>query len=199
VNEHPILFSGPMVRAILDGSKTQTRRIVPIDDTPISQTSAGPTNAANVRYLGMYLKCDAPAGSATVSARVRCPYGEPGDRLWVREGFAPAYDEFSRPAFMADWTGASADVVPRPKFKPGIHMPRALSRIDLEIEAVRVERLHDITGPDILAEGFLFSPGCKLPEGRALFGQGWDKINGRRASWTSNPCVWVITFRRVRP
>lgn len=93
--ERPILFSGPMVRAILDDSKTVTRRIVRVDDTPISAAASNagrrqrgiPSNAVTVRNLG-YLKCDAPKGSATVSSRVACPYGAPGDRLWVRETFS---------------------------------------------------------------------------------------------------------------
>jgi hypothetical protein len=192
VKEHPILFSGAMVRAILAGAKTQTRRIL----TP------------------EWLRCLDPEDDEDMSRILaQCPYGGPGDRLWVREGFAPRYHDDERAAWMADWTGAAADLVPRPKFKPGIHMPRLASRIDLEIEAVRVERLQSITGADIAAEGvtrdaaldLLAAKGIRrLDAGEAFAPReawriGWDAINGKRASWASNPWVWVITFRRVRP
>jgi hypothetical protein len=94
--DRPILFSAPMVRAILDGRKTQTRRIVRVDDRILAEADvkAGrmqrgiPPDAENVRMCSHYVKCDAPAGSATVSCRVPCPYGSPGDRLWVRETWA---------------------------------------------------------------------------------------------------------------
>lgn len=130
-HDRPMLFSGAMVRAILDGSKTKTRRLVRIDDTPITKAMADrmverddayqkgiPTNAQNVRMCGSYLKCDAPPGSETVSARVLCPYGESyefnGDRLWVRETHrVVGWNDIERATveYQADGARLSHDVV----------------------------------------------------------------------------------------
>ncbi len=151
-----------MVRAILAGTKTQTRRVC-----------------------------------RKVGERGADGYGDVGDRLWVRESFAPLYFDDGRPAYMADYDG---DVVPRPRFKPSIHMPRAVSRIDLEIDAVRIERLQDITEADAKAEGVTDDGGPEVgldASPRAAFRVLWDVISGKRAPWASNPWVWVVGFRRV--
>lgn len=183
VVERPILFKGRLVRAILAGAKTQTRRLVRIDDRPITGARAAPgrrqrgipSNAVNVRMLG-YLKCDAPPGSETVSCRVDCPYGDPGDRLWVRETWAPVDHFMGEEKEEPQSIGYQADRVAlchhHPMFesqpsrldtyawnwdaitwRPSIHMPRWASRIDLEVTEVRVERLQAITAEDAIAEG----------------------------------------------
>jgi hypothetical protein len=204
MKEHPILFSGPMVQAIIDGKKTQTRRLVRIDDRPVmfakaskGKTQIGiPTDAQNVRYLGPYLKCDAGPGSDTVSARVPCPYGWPDDRLWVRETWRKRAGLYY---YAADF---APDDVAALKWKPSIHMPREASRLTLEVTDVRVERLQDINEEDAAAEGvppMLGWPRPIDPSYRLGFRQLWDQINAKRAPWSSNPWVWVISFRKVGP
>lgn len=188
MRERPILFSGPMVRAILDGTKTQTRRVA-------MHTVCG-VRVARLAYD--------PAPDVCA-----CPYGVPGDRLWVRETFAP----FS--------TGGAVYRADKPRFSPGahevvggswhpsIHMPRWASRITLAITSVRVQRLQDISGADALAEGVSLD-GARLGHDididggvTAAFAIGryrelWDIINAARGfGWDANPWVWVVEFRKV--
>lgn len=217
MKERPILFSAPMVRAILAGMKTQTRRAIRIDDTPISDADYKalknqrgiPSNATNVRMLG-YLKCDAPPGSATVSSRVWCPYGMIGDRLWVKEThvYRAKYDEVY---YRADHP--VHDPFAHNGWRPSIFMPRKWSRITLDILDVRVERLHAITEADAKAEGaapYIYGhgfiteleiaadPGIRTPSMyRAGFEQLWREINGCE-SWDANPWVWIVEFRRTQ-
>lgn len=187
MKERPILFSGPMVRAILAGQKTQTRRVMRFD-----------AEGADMVRLDRW--------TPTMTSGPRCPYGVPGDRLWVRETFAPNYFEDGRAAFRADWSGAAADVVAVPLWSPSIFMPRGVSRISLEITSVRVERLHDITEADIAAEGVSLEAvraligkrghvGSAVPP-RVLWELGWMSINGV-ASWNANPWVWALSFDRI--
>jgi hypothetical protein len=234
VKERPILFSGPMVRAILAGTKTQTRRVVRVDEIPITEDAARdgrlqkgiPSNAANVRLLGDYVKCDAPPGSHTVSSRVLSPYGLPGDRLWVRERYqlpdgldkhnAGKVESMAKEAgyrrgwspiryhsdgeerlreLMSDAPGCFGPTWGRAR--PSIHMPRWASRITLEVTAVRVERLQDISEEDARAEGLALEPLIQPGHAVGCFSRLWDEINGKRAPWSSNPWVWAISFRRV--
>jgi hypothetical protein len=176
--ERPILFSGEMVRAILDGRKTQTRRVVKPkpDDSGLWNND-------------------------------KCPYGKPGDRLWVRETF---FVDGPRIQYRADHHGAPKETI----WKPSIFMPRHASRILLEIADVRCERLRDISEADAIAEGvasFRPVPGDGDPEtlyanymnkGRLSYRKAyfsfmtlWQSINGPE-SWNANPWVWVITFKR---
>lgn len=198
MKERPILFSGGMVRAILDGTKTQTRRIVKWSeaDKPI------------VHYLapdGARVSQDTPDATPWPFAErdgsdwpLRCPYGVSGDRrhcaygtrLWVRETFArdvPGCEAQGGVSYRAD-DGAAPG--PTGRWTPAIHMPRALSRIDLGVTFVRVERLQSITEEDARAEGVA---------ARTAFMHLWEQINGERAAWQSNPWVWVVGFKRVRP
>jgi len=222
VKERPILFSGEMVRAILAGTKTQTRRLVRVDDTPITSKDVAankrqlgiPSDARNVRFTaGVYLKCDAPAGSMTVSARVECPYGEPGDRLWVRETHAlnvPGCEQQRGVSYRADHQDPKGDgPANQMTWRPSIHMPRWASRITLEVTGVRVERLQAITAEDAKAEGVTV-PRCSCeacshtsaicPADATSYVEGfrdlWCKINGPE-SWKANPWVWAVGFRRV--
>jgi hypothetical protein len=176
--ERPILFSAPMVRAILSGTKTQTRRVV----------------------KGMALLWLRPDGFTpeftALPENGLCPYGQPGDRLWVREAWRAWPDGV---AYRADISDADlADAVHAP-WRPSIHMHRAASRITLEITAVRVERLQDISEADAKAEG-VTRPVPMLDDDPSTyvdaFGDLWASINGP-GSWDSNPWVWVIEFRRV--
>lgn len=193
MKERPILFSGEMVRAILEGRKTQTRRILkPNSDSPF---------------------------------QTKCPYGQPGDRLWVRETWAvrPDYDRLP-PSQCGDegmWWRASLSLCPdgyeacHGKWRPSIHMPRWASRITLEITSVRVERLQDISEEDAVKEGIepvyfeknfdkkaikaykhYFDSSYAGADAIGSFRSLWQSINGAE-SWDANPWVWVIEFKRV--
>lgn len=189
--ERPILFSAPMVRAILEGRKTQTRRIVKPQPSPSSDTA----------FIGLdgIWRFSHPTLRGPVSHEaddVRCPYGQPGDRLWVREAWAfhPDFPESTRRAIYRADAGVENDV---PRWRPSIHMPRWASRILLEITAVRVERLQDISETDAQAEGVansLHLRGGRLA--RENFAHLWWTINGD-GSWEANPWVWVVEFKRV--
>ena len=195
MKERPILFSAPMVRAILAGTKTVTRRIVK------PQPRDG-FNAAPHPEVQSFERC--------------CKHGQPGDRLWVREAWAEPTTLDPGPTFYrADYPDCvpahfenvpSADQI---KWKPSIHMRRNQSRITLEITDIHVERLQDISGKDILAEGavlrahddeFGHNPvsafdGCVYLDLASLWARGWESINGA-GSWAENPWVWVISFRK---
>lgn len=230
MRERPILFSAPMVRALLAGTKTQTRRVV---KEPIS----GWLNNANGSHKVLdgqvfNYSFDEPLGT--------CPYGQPGDRLWVREAFrfAASLDRLSPndvgekaldagyntpwapTQFEADGRRAGAwhgfdtppTVTTPGKLRPGIHMPRWVCRLVLEITGVRVERLNDISEEDADAECFGGDyPTRVLPELfpghpddwshlsiEQCFQRLWESINGA-GSWQANPWVWVVEFRVLHP
>lgn len=195
MNEKPILMSALMVRAILYGRKVQTRRACKF------------TEGGHLKGVGTHKRWH-PADPNAVQAS---PYGQPGDRLWVKETLCVAESPEGEKcyAYRADnWTEApSVDG----KWMPSIFCRRVASRITLEITAVRVERLNDISEADAKAEG---SPaptgrrGCyPAPWATAKAGpcnyresyrKLWESINGI-GSWAANPWVWVITFRRMKP
>lgn len=201
MRERPILFSGSMVRAILDGRKTQTRRGVKI-------THRTPGLAA----------CLMPPAGLSPRPRVAaelCPYGQPGDdRLWVRETwqheafpfgpYRPGAHVYYRADYLDDPHGPDGEMSQEGKYRswrPSIHMPRAASRILLEITAVRVERLQSISEADAQAEGTLGGHGAipGYPYNATPvehFRHVWDSINGP-GSWAVNPWVWCISFRRT--
>jgi hypothetical protein len=206
MRERPILFSAPMVRAILDGRKTQTRRLVK------------PRRAHEVAYKAndghVYSIPEGEVGEHEPCGDPRplpCPYGAPGDRLWVRETIrrGPVLQDGligrrDTATYAADGAPTPLDTWPwqRPVL-PGIHCPRGLSRITLEVTGVRVERLQDISEDDARAEGVtptICLPGDVVAYGPA-FAHLWDSINRTRAPWDSNPWVWVIEFhaREGRP
>lgn len=184
--ERPILFSGPMVRAVLSGAKSQTRRVVK------PQATSGPHDLEQT--IGT-------PDSLAAFVRHRCPYGVPGDRLWVRETWGPG------PFYRAD----DETISPSDGWRPSIHMPRWASRLTLEVVNVRVERLQDISDEDARAEGCpCYVCGAPL-DGRSEndchcfhkqadaydFRNLWDSINAERAPWASNPWCWVVSFKRV--
>lgn len=201
VRERPILFSGPMVRALLDGSKTQTRRVV------VPQPSA---EVADVIRNGNEFVAAYPNRSAirpsVYAARPR--YGLPGDRLWVRETWSWVVGNGWRYVYRADGPPRDktyGDVIGEMVWKPSIRMPRRLSRIALELTDVRVERLQAITAEGAIAEGIPsrgIEPPCIASAIMYLhdFEQLWNGINAKRGfGWDVNPWVWVLSFRRVEP
>ena len=207
----PILFSAPMVRALLAGTKTQTRRgckpqpeTDPVDGSFSWNNSTRGICGARQRFLNDFML---PS----------CPYGQPGDRLWVRETwqhpnhpFGPLDKTcaiFYRADYSADPHGMDGEKSPEGKYRqwrPSIHMPRWASRITLEITGVRIERLQGISENDAKAEGVEHYkpehtaglPACSAH--RYAFEDLWRDINGP-GSWEANPWVWVVEFKRIRP
>lgn len=179
MKERPTLFSGPMVRAILEGRKTQTRR------------------AVKFQWCG---SGEALMHQATFDPAYKCPYGQPGDRLWVRETFRSKQQcgETIDWTYRADCPALTEYLFP---WKPSIYMPRRASRITLEIMSVRGERLQDISEEDAKAEGCEWSqwsfPNSTRP-GKSAYRALWESINGP-GSWDQNPWVWVIEFKEVKP
>ncbi len=181
MKERPILFSAPMVRALLAGSKTQTRRVMkpqPMRGAPISVSAWEPgIEVFSPGELGLYRE-GSPPGTWGLESVLLCPYGQPGDRLWVRETFAIEHqvehdqnpphadgrpikhdDEIGwhQPHYIASDAAPElcydGDGEPTVLWKPSIHMPRWASRITLEVTGVRVERLQDISEADAKTEG----------------------------------------------
>ena len=211
MKERPILFSGPMVRALLNGSKTQTRRVVKAR----ADKNMGPRCVLQPHEL---------AREVNRGDYQNCPYGQPGDRLWVRETWqgplATEDDHYPEGLYSPKFCEYAADGGPTPEFttaddelvcrwRPSIHMPRWASRITLEITGVRVERLQDISEADAIAEGcaknhnnyYWGGPhkagGLKqMATARQAYQDLWESINGP-GSWDANPWVWVVGFKRV--
>jgi len=179
MKERPILFSAPMVRALLDGSKTQTRRTAKSCHMVMDHGEDSSGQCINAGYI---------------PCLPLCPYGHRGDRLWVRETFQKWPDGY---AYRADYQDAElADSVHAP-WKPSIHMPRAASRINLEITGVRVERLQDISRGDAMAEGCPFPNMAQGDDPRKWYADLWHSINGPD-SWGLNPWVWVVEFKVMK-
>jgi hypothetical protein len=214
VTYHPILFSGPMVKAILDGRKTQTRRVirhlfsVPPDWYPDRYNKTDQWTFWGPRGTPESGKCSLPL--------FRCPYGQPGDRLWVREAWSPWAN---RPAiiYRADNVIREySDPLPHlltmymdddnNGWRPSIHMSRWASRLTLEITGVRVERVQEISEGDAKDEGvYVNAHGVWSVDGvgwyscpSGCFRDRWNALNGKRNfGWEENPWVWVIEFRRL--
>lgn len=231
VKELPILFSAPMVRALLAGTKTQTRRIV----KPARRDA---TDFVLVQHDGEWWPWESDDGESNVLSDgtervIRSPFGTPGSRLWVCETFyafgrwetrysekkgrdewhfvdvtlaagkeyhydADAYDVVA----MSRRSGLRSDRTPCWWKRPAIFMPRAASRIVLEVTSVRVQRLQDISEHDAAAEGVTtWAPGALSPEGQKAdpsdqFRWLWTSINGD-ASWYADPWVWALEFRKL--
>lgn len=188
-----------MVRALLDGSKTQTRRVVkPQPEHP--HFAKHHMLATDDEGIDLYLQ------SSSLGKAIRCPYGPAGGNLWVRETFGDhdrnilrVYDTLYRAdtdeygLIAYDETDDCSLYVEHIHWKPSIHMPRSASRITLEITGVRVERLQDISEADAMDEGITHST---LNDPRVEYQWLWESINGPGA-WDANPWVWVIEFKRV--
>lgn len=205
MKERPILFSAPMVRALLDGSKTQTRRVMRHQVcAPGIVQMAGPGYCEIVNEYGAHI----PGWT--------CTYGQPGDGLYVRETWAhdarsleecrAAHEDAMGGGTYGPYYRATESAPETLQWRPSIHMPRWASRILLEIVSVRVERLNDCSGDDAKAEGVTLP---KTMSALDMDAQGrpnsayqhcykllWESINGA-GSWDANPWVWVIEFRRL--
>lgn len=227
IKERPILFNGEMVRAILDGRKTQTRRVVKAPKSLIQDT---------IQQKPPYWKLPIAVCEKTgCFADVNSPYGKAGDQLWVRETFAiesnfnmtdvyldpdnplgPVRDVddgahghyFECPRYRASEPDTILGDDGIMRWKPSIFMPRWASRIQLKVTDVRVESVQDIVKncQDILEEGIIYDADAKIIgpcEGDAgdlieQFSDLWDSINKKRGySWDSNPWVWVVEFERI--
>lgn len=198
---HPIIFSAPMVRAILDCRKSQTRRVVASDKCDLSKFSKAVCEPRRIRPNKTCSNLWRFYNREECFYR-SCPYGAADDHLWVRETWAPMSSFDPSPE-----TGAvyKADDHPSQKaisakWKPSIHMPRWASRITLEITGVRVERLNEITTFDAEAEGVtLFKEDSRIGNEtlyQSEYRRLWESINGQ-GSWSLNPWVWVIEFKRI--
>lgn len=195
MKERPVIFNGEMVSAILDGRKTQTRRVMAVQPESNQFGLLRISDSTKHSDIGKYHWAESNAtGTHQRSALFSCPFGQVGDRLWVRETFG---DCGNRLVYRADTEDGAASQVKR--WVPSIHMPREACRILLEITAVRVERLNDISEEDARAEGVAPSQHIITPL-EALYRVGflnlWQSIYGEE-SWSANPWVWVIEFRRV--
>ncbi|HCM7338704.1 TPA: hypothetical protein N3275_003400 [Klebsiella pneumoniae] len=213
MKERGMIFNGEMVRAILDGRKTQTRRPVkfPVLD----------------KNLGCELAGNELAGELSAGNYLNSAFGKPGDRVWVRETWGVVSHELDEDGRIQPWTpnrpataihempfgngyysghaiyAADGDFTwgdddgyedGRSCWRPSIHMPKAASRILLEITDVRVERLRSMSQGDARAEGVIAASGPM--EAGLAFRELWDSIYGEE-SWKANPWVWVIEFKRV--
>lgn len=190
--ERPIIFQGDMVRAILDGRKTQTRRIV----KPAPYDNCQRIIQHGDEWLQVLLNGeDHELTLGDVSKRLKCPHGVPGDRLWVRETFSRSANGDG----IWYWADGNPDYGDWSRPKPSIHMPRWASRITLQITDIRVEQLCDISEEDAIAEGV--SNQCEdgmWISAMEQYADLWDSINGG-GSWDANPWVWVIEFVRMQP
>jgi len=185
MKERPILMSAPMVRAILAGTKTQTRRV------------------AKGEALRWLVRDGFTPGFVADPGNRLCPYGQPGDRLWVREShwwFKDEHDPvtgyFPPPLTIEDVEYRADGEKPGRAWRPSIHMPRWASRITLEVTSVRVERLQDISEADAISEGIPTSDVSPPDACRFAYRLLWESINGP-GSWDANPFVWVVSFRRI--
>ena len=217
MNEHPIIFSGEMMQAILEGKKTQTRRVIKPQPT-YDIACGGHWYWLTGTWKSICVGCSTIEKFASrmlvpsVSLnhpRPRCPYGIPGDRLWVREtwgyveGQPEIYYRADEPQMIGrQWGGFFVE-----RWHPSIYMRRRDSRITLEVVGVRVERVQSISEDDAIAEGIPLisghypdyeNPGNRWDTPAASFISLWDSINAKRGySWQSNPWVWVVEFRQI--
>jgi len=224
VKERPMIFNAEMVRAILDGRKTQTRRIMKPQPTPCTLQKGGHWWPSNVFKTMLHIEEELQNGKGGWGGLVgdACPFGDVGDRIWVREAWArynidqDSHDMAYRATPPEDWPKEG-------RWRPSIHMPRWVSRITLEITGVRVERLNNISHEDAEREGIhtevwdqtvvaknyaaedeffqFWSEGMphyvEMNElFRASFRSLWQSIYGAE-SWQANPWVWVIEFKRI--
>ncbi len=202
MTERPILFSGEMVRAILEGRKTQTRRVVRHQpDLHLRKHRYAYVVESGVLKFGRAPWRKSDPHNFIVEEEINCPFGRPGDRLWVRETFSLGgkwkdghlhEDGEQRFVYRADHRQQCCDSLYR--WRPSIHMPRWASRITLEITDVRVERLQEISEEDAMSEGMVESEDF-TPKG--AFKALWNSLAKPGAQWADNPWVWCISFRRL--
>lgn len=225
-NESPIAFMGPLVLEILAGRKTVTRRIWSPPDRLQERLDSGalPVYLGRIdpglRAIWALVRPGEDPLRAPRSARFRCRYGAPGDRLWVREGhwivpasaYAMSREEDGSPVphrvspcthywavYRADWTRSR----PTGRIRPPMHLPRWGSRIDLEVKRVTLERVQEITEEDAIAEGALALAPKELPMAelggapsspRAVFAALWARMHAKKGGWDGDPWVWRVAF-----
>lgn len=209
MKERPILMRGPLVRATFADEKDTTRRIIKVQPSSHSMRLMRLTEGVK-KNEGKFFWGNID-GTRNDSVYFNCPYGQNGDRLWVKETFLPKYFDDGRTAYRADWNAKAAEYVKEPKWKSSLFMPRNLARLLLEIIEIRVERLQDITEEGALAEGvdtegddYLRAEHAQLGGAQIEGGSPavfafkglWESINGR-GSWELNPWLWVIKYRRI--
>lgn len=205
MKERPILMNAAMVRATLAGRKTQTRRLAKGTTGACEIWAGEKDNLWSVHRFG-----------DPCNSMIKCPFGAPGDRLWVREAWAAtvhgsyeaiigslsspskSYYNIKTPwsfsvAYSADYQGGNDDYMGA--WRPSIHMPRWASRITLEITGVRVQRLWGITEEDAIAEGMQMVGPAAITD-RGSFALLWESIYGK-GSWAANPFVWAVSFKRL--
>ena len=217
MKERPIIFNDEMVRAILDGRKTQTRRVIK-PQPPECTENGTPYTGWQKTTLPCKEGFDITAFIDNPKYIGECPHGKPGDRLWVREMWSGDYCYQKEPpsqrvsVMTPDgpmlresiwyWADGQPEYGDWERPRPSIHMPRWASRITLEITNVRVERVKDISEEDAVAEGVhgereaLAAGMSWYDKPRRAFRSLWQSIYGTN-SWSDNPWVWVIEFRRV--
>lgn len=213
--ERPILFSTPMVQAILEGRKTQTRRIIKLrdgsnpDDESISWNYYEDENGKDIAPKTFDKVMDF-SKSFPYWQELKCPYGNVGDELWVRETFHK-YDSIPD-KIIYSYKADNSLIAGAKIWKPSIHMPRVASRIQLRITDIRVEQLQDISEQDCINEGIEFNEPHNGNgylhvfknytdekfdmDAIGSFLTLWQKINGSE-SLASNPFVWVLSFERI--
>lgn len=195
----PILFSAPMVLAILEARKNQTRRVVKYN---AAIGGIHPAVAGIVHRGDGWFGFEADEGIKRQFATtfpfhtIRCPYGQAGDQLWVKETWLDLSNDpdLATIEYRADY---DASTMPDWKWKPSIFMPKDYSRITLEVTEVRVERLQDISPQDAIKEGIGMTMRNEPPAVQR-YAELWESINGP-GSWAENPWVWVVEFRRINP
>lgn len=202
ISDRPILFSTPMVQAILDGKKTATRRI--IKDAHPQATRFEIDINHRKRLWSQYGEDGLLPGK-----HLKCSYGGKGDRLWVREAWLQQDD--GTYCYKVDKENEDIRKMYGYKWKPSIHMPRKACRLVLEVKNIRVERLQDISEEDAIAEGITLikdqsginrytiaidNASYNAPIAKEVFAMLWAHINGWD-SWEANPFVWVVEFERI--
>lgn len=217
MKERPIIMSADMVKAILDGSKTMSRRVIKLEDYHRNVWDyCIPHNDKSARLLGEpYLKVPYDAITDNAGTRITCPYGQVGDRLWVRETWQVIGDTEEDDYSILYKADNNYPIDRGVKWCSPLFMPRWASRITLEITGVRAERLWDITEEDAIKEGCQLiartiqpfelkpSPRFTAPERpfthRDHFIGLWDSLNAKRGyGWKTNPWVWGISFTRIK-
>ncbi len=237
MKEHLILFSTPMVQALLEGRKSQTRRVVKFGDKDTKSIQRATSLEWDMRRADdrmplfdtwgpqkahFLFKQPSKYNNSDIVFALQCPYGQVGDRLWVRETWAVfqlesegGHKEFPNILYRADnSTKLLVNQVvwkyntPKLKWRPSIFMPRWASRITLEITDIKVQRLWEITEEDAIAEGVLSEEGIKYWNEHPLsfatktspkdeYARLWDNLNIKKYPWYLNPWVWVIEFKRI--
>lgn len=216
MTDRPIIFSGSMVRALLDGRKTQTRRVLKPQPPEDVTSLEGPEWYARavVDRFGELQPGPDQFGVYTDEWGTRVRF-QPGDRLWVRENFAMGFDydddekpigEVPKPFYAATYDGVrwydtdKDEWRDAPRWTPSIHMPRWASRLTLHVTGVKVERLQDISEADAIAEGVEDCDEARniiYEDHRTAFVDLWKRLHGL-AAWAANPWVVAVTFKVVR-